>query len=232
MITMTTNVLSCSNCYICLFFYKPLPQNFPHPQQSDLVLVQQSLEVIADLSQGSFLNDNKRNHMPRPPLWVCQCSSTALCQWKMGWVSHSQLFGLYSQPQGDFMLTTTFEASRCIRTARPGTVFQLRGPDVHCRHILLACQDAVWVCNCLPSLPFPPCHTSWFPLERKLGLRAGEWVLWWTSGLASHSVSYGSPQAKRNTLQSSTWHSQIAVGWAVASFWAPETHRLALQQCF
>ena len=187
MITMSTRLLSCSNCYLCLCFYQPLPQNFP--QHSDLVLVQQDLDIIADLRQGSFLNDNKKNHTPKPPLWVSQCNSTAPCQWEMGWVSHGRLFGLYSQPQRDFMLTTTVESWRCIWTARPGTVFQLRGPDVHCSHILLACQDAAWVCNCLPSLPSSPWHASCFPLERKLGLRAGEQLLWWASGLGSHSVS-------------------------------------------
>lgn len=170
--------------------------------------------------------------MPKPPLWVCQCSSTALCQWKMGWASHSQLFGLYSQPQGYFMLSITFEAQRRIWTMRPGSVFQLGGPAVHCSHILLACQDAAWVCNCLPPLPSPPCHASGFPLERKLGLRAGEWVLWWTPDLDSHSVSYGSPQTNNNMSQSLTWHSRITVGWAVVKFWAPETCRLGLQWCF
>ena len=166
--------------------------------------------------------------MPKPPPWVCQCSSTALCQWKMGWVSHSQLFGLYSQPQGNSMLTATFEAQRHTGTVSRGTVFQLRGPDAHCSHILVAWQDAAWMCNGLPSLP---CHASSFPFKRKLGLRAGECVLWWTTGLDSHSVSYGSPQTNNNTLQSLAWHSRIAVGWAVANFWAPGTCRLGLRWC-
>lgn len=63
---MTISFLSCSNCYICFCFYQPLPQNFFQP--SGLVLVQQCLEVIVDLKQGSFHNSSKRNHMPKPPL--------------------------------------------------------------------------------------------------------------------------------------------------------------------
>lgn len=60
---VSTSLLSCSNCYICLCFRQPLPQNFL--RQSDLV--QQGLEVIADLSQGSFLMTIRETTCPSPP---------------------------------------------------------------------------------------------------------------------------------------------------------------------
>lgn len=88
MVIVTTSLHSCSNVYLPVFLHASTSE-FSIAQVDT---VQQGLEIIPDLSWGNLLND-----------------CTVLCYWKMGWASHIQLLRLYNQPQGNYMLTTTFE---------------------------------------------------------------------------------------------------------------------------
>lgn len=172
---ISTSLLSCSNYYICLCFYQPLPQNFL--LQGDLV--QQGLEVIADLSQGSFLMTIRETTCPSPPCEFVNAAAQqharerwcgSLTATYLGFIASHRAISCLKQlvrrrgasELWGLGLFSSLEAQMCTAVTR--CLFVRMRP---------AC---IIVCPLFPLLPTTLPAFHW----KENRLRAGGWVVWWT----------------------------------------------------